>query len=141
MTAVIVNQPRIMLPPLALSRSERLSFRNTIVSNSATRRRLLDGALITLFALIGSLAIARVGLAPANPSDGIAVVFSPWTDAQAALARATAPGARFVRFGGVPFVAIVVPEAGDYQSRIMSQGALFLLDPRIVLACLPAALS
>src|SRR3954468_17541700 len=104
MTAVIVNQPRIMLPPVALSRSERLSFRNTIVSNSATRRRLLDGALITLFALIGSLAIARIGLAPARPSEGIAVVFLPWTDGQAALARATAPGARFVRFGGVPFV-------------------------------------
>ena len=106
------------------------------VSNSATRRRLLDGTLITLFALIGSLAIARIGLAPTNPADGIAVVFSPWTDAQAALSRATAPGARFVRFGGAPFIAIVVPEERDYQSRIIADGALLVLDLRLVLACL-----
>ena len=138
---VIVNQPRIMLPLWRSVVLSGLSFRNTTVSNSAARRRLLDAALITLFALIGSLGIARVGLAPANPSDGIAVVFAPWTDAQATLSRATAPGARFVRFGGAPFIAIVVPEAGDYQSRIVADGAFFLLDPRVVLACLPAALS
>ena len=113
----------------------------TNVSNFAAWRRLLDGALIILFALTGSVAIARIGLVPADPSEGVAVVFAPWTNAEAALTRATAPGARFVRFGGAPFIAIVVPETRDYQSRIIGDGALFLLDPRIVLACLPATIS
>lgn len=112
-----------------------------IVEYSPSTRPLWDGLLIMAFALMASLVIARIGLIPTDPSKGVAVVFTPWTSAEAALTRAIAPGARFVRFGGVPFIAIVVPEAGDYQSRIIADGALLLFDPRIVLACLPAALS
>ena len=44
------------------------------------------------------------------------------------------PG-RFVRFGGLPFIAIVIPEAPDYSSRILGEGALLLLDPQALAAC------
>jgi hypothetical protein len=50
--------------------------------------------------------------------------------------RATAAGARFVRFGGLPFIVVVVPEANNYVGRISSDGAFLVVDPQVLAACL-----
>jgi hypothetical protein len=99
------------------------------------RRNFIDTLLMASF-LIGNLyATTRVAFAPRNPADGVAVVFSPWTDAVGALDRATAPGGRFVRYGGYSFIVVVIPEDSDYVVRISSRGALFVLDPQALAAC------
>jgi hypothetical protein len=108
------------------------------MNGRGVQRRFFDGALIIVFALVAFIVVARAGLAPTNPAEGVAVVFTPWTPSDAVLTRAVAAGARFVRFGGVSFIAIVVPEADDYVERVRTDGALFVLDPQIILACLKA---
>ena len=100
------------------------------------RRSFFDTLLIAAFALGSLFATASIALAPKDPSSGVAVVFSPWTSAAAALARATDPGSRFVRYGGFPFIVVVVPDAPDYLSRISAAGALFVADPKALAACL-----
>ncbi len=106
---------------------------------STFRRTLFDVLLVAGFA-IGSLAVvARLALQPKNPAEGVAVVFSPWTNAAEALDQATAPGSRFVRYGGYPFIVVVIPDDPGYVSRISAQGALFVLDPKKLAACLPGA--
>lgn len=97
---------------------------------------MLDATLIAGLAAGSLFAAASLALAPKNPASGVAVVFSPWTDAPAALARATDPGSRFVRYGQFPFIVIVVPEVPDYLSRVSAAGALFVLDPEALAACL-----
>ena len=99
-------------------------------------RTFLDATLIAGVAAGSLVAAASLALAPKNPASGVAVVFSPWTKAPAALARATDPGSRFVRFGQYPFIVIVVPEAPDYLARVSAAGALFVLDPEALAACL-----
>ena len=46
-------------------------------------------------------------------------------------------GARVVRFGGLPFIVIVLPERPDYAQRARDGGALLMLDPQALAACLP----
>jgi hypothetical protein len=104
-------------------------------------RRLLEAAVIGV-AAIGSLyATARIGLKPHDPASGVAIIFAPWTTSEQTLARSVDAGGRFVRYGGYPFIAVVVPEAPDYSSRIFSAGALFVVDPRALAACLTAIAS
>lgn len=100
------------------------------------RRSLFDALLIAAFAIGNLLVVASLALAPKDPSEGVAVVFSPWTNAAAALARATDPGSRFVRYGGFPFIVVVVPDTPDYLSRVSATGALFVADPKALAACL-----
>ncbi len=100
------------------------------------RRTLFDAFLIAGFAVGNLLVVTRVALQPKNPEAGVAVVFSPWTDAAAALARATDPGSRFVRYGGYPFIVVVVPDTPEYLSRVSGEGALFVADPKALAACL-----
>jgi hypothetical protein len=97
---------------------------------------LLDATLIAGLAAVSLFASAGLALAPKDPASGVAVIFSPWTDAAAALARATDPGSRFVRYGGFPFIVVVVPEAPDYIARVSAEGALFVADPESLAACL-----
>jgi hypothetical protein len=103
--------------------------------------RILEGMAIAAFALISTLAIARIGLEPRDPSRGVGVVFAPWTDAGAAFTRAVAAGGRFVRFGGSSFVVVVEPEGPDYVRRVKGAGALLVIDPRILAACFPQTAS
>jgi hypothetical protein len=77
----------------------------------------------------------RIGLAPRDPADGVAVIFAPWTDARAALTRAVEAGGRFVRYGGYDFIVVVIPDAPDYVSRINAAGALLVVDPEALAAC------
>jgi hypothetical protein len=101
-------------------------------------RRYLDAALIVLLAIVSLFATARIGLKPRDPARGVAVVFAPWIGAQATLTRATDPGGRFVRYGGLPFIAVVMPETADYPERVLADGALLVLDPQALAACFSA---
>jgi hypothetical protein len=100
------------------------------------RRRALDIAVLFVFALASLYLTARVGLGPRDPERGVGVVFAPWTSGEAALRRAVGAGARFVRYGGVPFVVVVVPEERGYLARIAADGALLVVDPQALAACL-----
>lgn len=97
--------------------------------------RLSDGCLLAALSLAALFVSARVGLAPQNVEQGVAVIYAPWNDAGKTIARAVEPGARFVRFGGASFVAVVMPEHRDYVLRALDSGALFVVDPGILAAC------
>jgi len=72
-----------------------------------------------------------------DASRGVAVVFAPWTPAEAALGRSVGAGARFVRFGAAPFVTIVIPESETYTTRAFAAGAWLVIDPLALSACIP----
>lgn len=95
--------------------------------------------LIAGFALGSLFVVAYLAFQPKNPADGIAIVFPPWTSAAEAFEQATTPGGRFVRYGGYPFIVVVIPDDPDYVSRVSAQGALLVLDPKALAACLPGA--
>jgi len=103
--------------------------------------RLSDCGLIVVLAVATFAVILRVGLVPRDPAAGVAVIYAPWTKANQTIVRAAGAGARFVRFGGAPFIAIVMPEAPGYVDRVFADSALLVLDPRVLAACLPAAQS
>jgi hypothetical protein len=101
--------------------------------------RWLDLGLIAILAVASFAAILRVGLAPANPGAGVAVIYTPWTTADQTMIRAVGAGARFVRFGGFDFIAIVMPERPDYVERVLAGSALLAVDPQVLAGCLPAS--
>ena len=92
--------------------------------------------IIACVAVASLFAIARLSLAPQDATAGVAVIFTPWTKAAPAMARAVDAGGRFVRFGNFPFIVVVAPERPDYVSRILAEGALFAVDPQVLAACL-----
>ena len=100
------------------------------------RRGWLDGALIFVIAVTSLYGSVRLALKPRDPAAGLGVVFAPWVSGEAALMRAVEAGARFVRHGGLPFIVVVMPDAPDYQTRILESGALLVTDPRALAACL-----
>jgi hypothetical protein len=101
-------------------------------------RTLVEAAFLAWVATGSLYATMRIGLTPRDPADGVAVIFAPWTDAGAALTRSVEAGGRFVRYGGYDFIVIVIPEAPDYASRVSTAGALFVVDPGALAACLTA---
>jgi hypothetical protein len=101
--------------------------------------RILEAAALAAFALVSFLLVARIALAPRDPAQGVGVVFAPWTSADAAFVRAVGAGGRFVRFGALPFIVVVTPETAEYAERVGAAGALFLVDPQILAACLPSS--
>jgi hypothetical protein len=102
--------------------------------------RWLDLWLIAILAVGSFGAILRIGLQPANASAGVAVVYAPWTTADQTMIRAVSAGARFVRFGGFDFIAIVVPERPDYVESVLAGSALLAIDPQVLAGCLPVSL-
>jgi hypothetical protein len=104
----------------------------------AANGRWLDASVIAVLLATGlSLQIGMLS----KPSDGdgkgaVAVLFSPWTDAASAMQRTSEAGARIVRFGAFPFIVVVEPDAPDFAARVVEQGAILLLDPRSLAACL-----
>jgi hypothetical protein len=98
--------------------------------------RILEGTAIAAFALFSTIAVARIGLEPSDPSRGVGVVFAPWTDERTVLTRAAAAGGRLVRFDGPSFIVVVEPESADYVRRVKEAGALLVVDPKILAACL-----
>jgi len=103
--------------------------------------RLLDLGVIAILAGGSLIAVLRIGLSPVNPAAGVAVVYSPWTSGDETMARAVSAGARFVRFGGFRFIAVVMPDEADYVDRVLAGSALFVVDPKVLAACLPASTS
>jgi hypothetical protein len=101
------------------------------------RRYVIDLALLAFISIAAFIAAAVTALAPRDPASGVAVVFAPWTGADAALARSVEARARFVRFGGASFIAVVIPDDAKYQTRVLNAGAWLVLDPRALAACLP----
>lgn len=101
--------------------------------------RLLDLWLIAILAVGSFAAILRIGLLPANPGAGVAVIYAPWTTADQTMLRSVSAGARFVRFGGFDFIAIVIPEQPDYVERVLTGSALLAVDPQVLAGCLPAS--
>ena len=81
----------------------------------------------------------RIGLAPHNPAAGVAIVYAPWTTADETLTWAVEAGARFVRFGGFQFIAVVVPERPDYVDQVLKNSAWLAVDPQALAACLRAS--
>jgi hypothetical protein len=101
--------------------------------------RWLDLWLIAILAVGSFGAVLRIGLQPADPSAGVAVIYAPWTTADQTMVRAVGAGARFVRFGGFDFIAIVVPERPDYVANVLAGSALLAIDPQVLAGCLPAS--
>lgn len=102
--------------------------------------KIVDLGLLACLSLGTLYAGARIGLTPRDPAKGVAVVFAPWTAAERTLSQAVENGSRFVRFGGLPFIAVVVPDDPQYSSRILDAGAWLIIDPQALAAC-TAALS
>lgn len=103
-------------------------------------RKILDIGLLACLSLVALYAGARIGLTPRDPSQGVAVIFAPWTAAENTLARSVEGGSRFVRFGGLPFIAVVIPDNANYPDRMLGAGAWLVVDPQTLAAC-SAALS
>ena len=95
-----------------------------------------DAAVLTTAAFISFGVTAAMTLSPKRGSEGIAVVFSPWTNASDAISQSSAAGARFVRFGGFDFIAVVQPENEGFAQNIRAKGAWFIADPSALAACL-----
>jgi hypothetical protein len=98
-------------------------------------RKIIDVGLLTLLSLGALFAGARAELVPRDPAQGVAVVFAPWTEATRTLSQAVGAGGRFVRFGGLPFIAVVVPDDATYPGRIFEAGAWLVVDPQALAAC------
>jgi hypothetical protein len=98
--------------------------------------RIFEGTAIAAFALISTVAVARIGLEPSDSTRAVGVIFAPWTDEGAAFTRAVTAGGRFVRFGGSSFIVVVEPDDPGYVRRVKSAGALLIVDPQILAACL-----
>jgi hypothetical protein len=107
-----------------------------LVIHSALFRRLLDAAFLICLSIATLYAGARLTLMPRDSANGVAVVFAPWTAPEQTLTRAVGAGARFVSYGGLPFVAVVAPESADYPARILGAGAWLVTDPAVLAACL-----
>jgi hypothetical protein len=98
---------------------------------------LIGAVGLTALSFVALAATVSLTAADKATSRGVAVLFAPWTPAEAALGRSVEAGARFVRFGGAPFVTIVVPESDGYVARAFAAGAWLVLDPLALSACLP----
>jgi hypothetical protein len=99
------------------------------------RRKVIDAGLLMCLSIGTLYAGARTGLTPRDPARGVAVVFAPWTPANETLSQAVAGGSSFVRFGGLPFVAVVIPDDATYSDRMFSAGAWLVVDPLALAAC------
>lgn len=104
------------------------------------RRKIVDAGFLVCLSLGALYAGARTGLAPRVSSQGVAVMFAPWTPTADVFTRAVAAGARFVRFGAVPFIAIVQPESEAYADRMFDDGAWLVVDAQTVGGCSAANL-
>jgi hypothetical protein len=101
--------------------------------------RLCDLGLIAALCVLSFAVVLRSGSLPRDPMAGVAVVFPPWTTADQTFARAVGAGARFVRFGGFNFIAIVKPDDPGYVERVFSDHAMLAIDPELLAGCVPAS--
>lgn len=105
---------------------------------SAGLRRLFDISIVAIVSLAGLLTAAHGALAPRDASTGVAVIYAPWVEFDAAFLRSVEAGSRFVRPGGLPFVVVVVPDDPKFEQRVRDNGAWMLADPKVLAGCLEA---
>jgi hypothetical protein len=105
-------------------------------STSRSSRRWIDITLLATLSVVVLYFSARSALIPREPERGVAVVFAPWTKPDAAITRTVGLGARFVRFGGLSFIAVAIPDDREYPARALAEGAWLVVDPKAIAACL-----
>jgi hypothetical protein len=105
---------------------------------SSLHRHWIDVTALAALSLVALFMTARFALAPSAPELGVAVIFAPWTPPEQTLARTVEAGAKFVRFGGLRFVAVAIPDDRDYPARARAAGAWLVVDPKVIAACLSA---
>jgi len=98
--------------------------------------RSLDLWLVAALTIASFAVILRIGLLPSNLDHGVAVIYAPWTTPDQTMTRAVNAGARFVRFGGLDFIAVVEPDDPDYLKRVLSGPAILVVDPQVLAGCL-----
>lgn len=114
-----------------------LFFMRTIANR--TRATAFDAILLGWMVLISLFASGYLMLKPRDQGNGLAAVFAPWSNAETTFLRSVEAGTRFVRFGGFPFIAVVMPEGADASARLRAAGAWFIADPKALAACLSVA--
>lgn len=105
------------------------------------RRKIFDAGFLICLSIVALYAGARTGLTPQNSSQSVAVIFAPWTSASQAISKAVASGSRFVRFGGLPFIAVVIPDDAAYADRMFGAGAWLVVDSQAPGGCSRANLT
>src|ERR1044072_4389565 len=90
---------------------------------SSLHRQWLDVTALAALSVVALFMTARFALAPRAPERGVAGIFAPWSPPEQALARPVGAGAKFVGFGGLPFVAVAIPDDRDYPARARAAGA------------------
>jgi hypothetical protein len=98
-------------------------------------KRARDIAALALLSLVALFGAARTGLIPRDIGNGVAVVYAPWVGAGRAVTRATAQGSRFVRLGEFSSIVVVMPDDESFTDRALGDGALLVLDPKMLAAC------
>lgn len=101
-------------------------------------RKILDAGFLICLSMGALYAGARTGLTPQDPAKGVAVVFAPWTPAGTVVTQAVSGGGRFVRFGALPFIAIVMPDDAAYPDRMFGEGAWLVVDAQAPSGCFAA---
>lgn len=107
--------------------------------SARTRATVFDAVLLAGMAFVSLFASAWIMLKPRDPLVGVAAVFAPWSSAEATFLKSVEAGTRFVRFGGFPFIAVVMPDSADASARLRAAGAWFIADPKALAACLGVA--
>ena len=102
------------------------------------RASLLDAVAVLAFLVAATLLALRTGLRPRDPAAPVAVVFVPWTSPLDVLLRAVAAGGRVLDTGALSSIVVVSPSGPGYADRVLAEGALFVLDPRVLAWCAPA---
>lgn len=96
--------------------------------------RGLRAWLLPLLLCLASLAGA-IGLTMQPPAKGaVALIFPPWWGRTQAAVAAAAAG-RLIRFGGFPFVVIIMPDRSGPDGRWPSTAAWLALDPARLGSC------
>lgn len=97
---------------------------------------MIRATLLSAFCLATLVAPLALVAEPPATTQGVAVVFAPWTGAGEAFERVARAGGEIVRGGGFPFVAVAAASSPDFAARIRTQGAWLLLDPQGLGGCL-----
>ncbi|UIJ73122.1 hypothetical protein [Aurantimonas sp. HBX-1] len=89
--------------------------------------------------LIGNIAAALlvlIGIAAVPKGDRVLVLVGPWSDPQHVVAVVRAAGGTLVATGRRPWIAVADGAAPDFVSRLVSAGAVLVLDGGFGAACL-----
>ena len=103
--------------------------------------RFIDVAPALALATAAFLSVFLFTLAPSAKTSAaetgqVAVVFPPWIDLAEATMRTARADGRPVRQGLFGNILVVQPDDGDFVTKIYAQGALLVIDPKVLGGCL-----